>query len=72
MVEPGLYRHFKGGLYQVLFTAKDSETTEETVVYQALYGNREIWVRPARMWDETVVRDGAEHKRFVKVEDCEE
>ena len=56
----------------MLFTAKDSETTEETVVYQALYGNREIWVRPARMWDETVVRDGAEHKRFVKVEDCEE
>lgn len=72
MVEPGLYRHFKGGLYRVLFTAKDSETTEETVVYQALYGNREIWVRPARMWDETVVRDGIEYKRFVKVGDCEE
>ena len=65
MIRPGIYRHFKGNEYEVLFTAKNSETTEEMVVYRALYGDGDIWVRPASMWDEEVERDGVKFKRFV-------
>ena len=63
-IAPGLYRHFKGNYYQVLSIARHSETTEPMVVYQALYGNGGIWVRPADMWNETVKRDGEEIRRF--------
>ena len=44
------YRHFKGNLYRLIGIAKDSETLEELVVYQALYGERQLWVRPADMF----------------------
>ena len=64
MIRPGIYRHFKGNEYEVLFTAKNSETTEEMVVYRALYGDGDIWVRPASMWNEEVERDGVKYKRF--------
>ena len=57
-LRPGLYRHFKGNLYKLLYVAKHSETLEEMVVYQALYGEQGIWVRPASMWNEHVERDG--------------
>ena len=60
----GRYRHFKGTEYQVLYIAKHSETLEPMVVYQALYGEHGIWVRPASMWNETVERDGHTYKRF--------
>lgn len=63
-IVPGLYRHFKGNYYRVLSIARHSETTEAMVVYQALYGNGGIWVRPADMWNETVKRDGEEIRRF--------
>ena len=53
-IRPGKYRHFKGGEYRVFCMARHSETGEEMVVYQALYGERGIWVRPASMWNETV------------------
>ena len=67
-IKIGRYRHFKGHEYQVLYIGKDSETCEDVVVYQALYGECEIWVRPAKMWNETVVRDGKEYKRFTLIE----
>ena len=60
----GLYRHFKGNLYRLLHVANHSETLEEMVVYQALYGEGKIWVRPLSMWNETVERDGKTYKRF--------
>jgi Uncharacterized protein conserved in bacteria len=63
-IKPGRYRHFKGNEYQLLFVAKHSETMEPMVVYQALYGEHGIWVRPASMWNETVERDGNTYKRF--------
>lgn len=63
-ISPGIYRHFKGNLYRVICNAKHSETMEEMVVYQALYGERGIWVRPASMWLETVERDGVQYPRF--------
>ena len=53
-VRPGKYRHFKGNEYRVLYTARHSETLEPMVVYQALYGERGVWVRPAAMWSEQV------------------
>lgn len=66
-IKLGKYRHFKGNEYEVIGIAKNSETLEETVVYRALYGNKELWVRPAYMWNETVERDGKNHKRFTYI-----
>jgi hypothetical protein len=68
-LRPGLYRHFKGNLYRLLYVAKHSETLEEMVVYQALYGEQGIWVRPAAMWSEHVERDGYSGPRFSPVEE---
>lgn len=59
--------HYKGNKYKVLCTAKHSETLEEMVVYQALYGNKDIWVRPLSMWNEEVLVDGKKVKRFELV-----
>ena len=66
-IRPGKYRHFKGGEYRVFCMARHSETGEEMVVYQALYGERGIWVRPASMWNETVERDGKTLQRFTYI-----
>lgn len=64
-IKPGRYRHFKGNEYRVLCTARHSESLEPMVVYQALYGERGIWVRPADMWNEHVERDGYSGPRFA-------
>lgn len=66
-IKPGRYRHFKGNEYEVLYIAKHSETLEPMVVYRALYGEGGIWVRPASMWNETVVRDGKTYRRFAYI-----
>ena len=66
------YRHFKGNLYKFIGLAKDSETLEEMVVYQALYGERQMWVRPADMFFGKVERDGKEMNRFQEVFDVDE
>ncbi len=68
-IKIGRYRHYKGNEYRVLYMAKHSETLEPTVVYQALYGEGEIWVRPAKMWDEEVEKDGTVYKRFTYIGD---
>ena len=64
MVKKGIYRHYKGNVYEVLYIAKHSETQEDMVVYKALYGEGDVWVRPASMWNETVFKDGKECTRF--------
>ena len=64
MIKTGKYRHFKGKEYEVIGIAKHSETMEEYVVYKALYGEGEIWVRPARMWEELVEVNGEKVRRF--------
>lgn len=66
-IRPGRYRHFKGNEYQVIGTAKHSETLEEMVVYRALYGEGGLWVRPASMWNEIVERDGKTFQRFTYI-----
>ncbi len=63
-LRPGRYRHFKGNEYRLLYVARHSETLENMVVYQALYGEQGIWVRPADMWNEIVERDGYQGPRF--------
>lgn len=63
---PGLYRHYKGMLYQVIDTVRHSETLEPMTLYRALYGRRELWVRPAAMFEECLVVDGARRTRFEK------
>ena len=68
-LRPGLYRHFKGNAYKLLYVAKHSETLEPMVVYQALYGEMGIWVRPASMWFEHVDRDDYHGPRFYPIEE---
>ena len=63
-IPQGIYRHYKGSLYQVLHTAKHSETEESFVVYRCLYGEYDIWVRPLTMFTEIVNIDGKEVPRF--------
>ena len=67
-VEPGRYRHFNGRAYEVIGTARHSETEAEYVVYRALYGESSLWVRPRAMWDEQIERDGYVGPRFVRDE----
>jgi len=63
-IQNGKYKHYKGKEYQVIGMARNSETLEEMVVYKQLYGDFGLWVRPATMWNETVIVDGEEYKRF--------
>lgn len=65
----GLYKHYKGKLYEVIGVAKHSETLEELVVYKATYQKEgeNIWVRPKAMFEEIVLVDGVKIKRFEKV-----
>ena len=68
-IPQGIYRHYKGSLYQVLYTAQHSETEESLVVYRCLYGEYGVWVRPLAMFIETVTVDGKEIPRFELIKD---
>ncbi len=61
---PGHYRHYKGGLYEVVDTVRHSETLEPMTLYRALYGDQGLWVRPAAMFNEEVEIDGLRQPRF--------
>ena len=63
-LQPGLYRHYKGGTYQVIGVARHSETDEQLVVYRCVYDNDSLWVRPLTMFLETVLVDGRKIPRF--------
>ena len=67
-IPPGIYQHYKGGLYKVISMALHSETLETLVVYEALYQEGSIWVRPAGMFLENVLIDGQTVARFKPVE----
>ena len=62
---PGLYRHYKGGWYEVLDTVRCSETLQPMTLYRALYGHKGLWVRPAAMFEETAVFEGRMQPRFT-------
>lgn len=64
MIENGLYEHFKGKRYQVLGTCRHSETCEVLVLYKALYGDYDLWVRPLDMFNETVIHNNQSIPRF--------
>lgn len=64
----GIYRHYKGHIYRVVYLAKHSETLEDMVIYQDVSAPEKVWARPARMWDELVQVDGALRPRFAKIE----
>ncbi|SDD56054.1 DUF1653 domain-containing protein [Sporomusa acidovorans] len=64
-VKPGIYRHYKGNLYQVIGEACHSETMEPLIVYRALYGKYGLWVRPKTMFCETVEVAGKQVPRFA-------
>ena len=66
-IPPGLYRHYKGELYEVIGTVRHSETLEPMTLYRALYGEQGLWVRPAAMFNGVVVIDGVQQARFTKV-----
>ena len=60
----GIYKHYKGNLYEVLTTARHSETEEWMVVYKALYGEEGMWVRPYEMFVEKIEVEGVMVQRF--------
>ena len=64
----GLYAHYKGLRYEVVGTARHSETLEPMTVYRALYGAHGLWVRPARMFSEEVLVNGVRQPRFRKID----
>ncbi|HEY4318753.1 MAG TPA: DUF1653 domain-containing protein [Herbaspirillum sp.] len=67
-IKLGKYRHFKGGEYEVIGIARDSEDETPMVVYRALYDNGSLWVRPLDMFAETIERDGRSFRRFTPID----
>ena len=66
---PGHYRHYKGGLYEVVGTVRHSESLEPMTLYRALYGEQGLWVRPAAMFEEMILIDGVIQPRFTRQPD---
>lgn len=63
-IKEGIYTHFKGKEYHVIGIAMHSENYDDLVVYRELFGKRELWARPLKMFKATVDRDGVEVNRF--------
>ena len=70
LIATGLYRHYKGGCYEVLGLVRHSETLEVMVLYRALYGEHGLWVRPRAMFEGQVQVDGAMVARFARLADA--
>ncbi|AZM38438.1 DUF1653 domain-containing protein [Acinetobacter sp. WCHA29] len=69
VLQRGIYQHYKGQIYQVFNLARHSETEEQLVVYQCLYGDYSMWVRPLSMFVETVeLEDGQVIPRFKLIQ----
>jgi len=69
VLAPGRYRHFKGGLYEVIDIVRSSETLQPQVLYRALYGEGGLWVRPYAMFVETVPGPDGPQPRFARLAD---
>jgi len=70
-LKPGVYQHYKGPLYKVDYVAMHSETEEELVIYQALYGERGMWARPLSMFIESIEVEGETRPRFAYLREQE-
>ena len=68
-IKLGKYRHYKGGLYEVIGLSKHSETLEDLVIYKSLGTNKFLWVRPIKMWDDIVDYDNKKVRRFTYISD---
>ena len=68
LFQKGIYRHYKGNYYELVDIVNHSETLEKMVLYRALYGEKELWVRPSSMWNEKIIVDSKEVTRFELVE----
>lgn len=68
---PGIYEHYKGNRYRVINLARHSETLEEVVIYQALYGEYGLWIRPVTVWCRTVPIGNKETPRFRFISSAE-
>ncbi len=66
-IELGIYRHYKGNVYEVIALAKHSETLEDMVIYRDVNACEKVWTRPANMWNDEIVIDGKAVKRFEKI-----
>ena len=66
---PGIYKHYKGMLYEVVGTVRHSEDLSPMTLYRALYGEHGLWVRPAAMFNDEVVIDGVRQQRFARQAD---
>ena len=64
-LRPGIYRHYKGNLYEVLASVRHSETREAMTLYRALYGEYGLWVRPTAMFAEEITFNGVRQPRFA-------
>ena len=71
VLKPGLYQHYKGPKYKVLYVATHSESEEQLVIYQALYGEFGMWARPLSMFSETIEKDGQIIPRFAYLGEAE-
>ena len=71
-LQNGIYKHYKGNLYQVLGVARHSETGESVVVYKTLYGDFSLWVRPLSMFTEMVDVGSRQVPRFALIEAAED
>ncbi len=69
VLQPGRYRHFKGGLYEVVDVVRSSETLQPMVLYRALYGEGGLWVRPYAMFVEQVNLADGNQPRFARLDD---
>ncbi|MDX3932023.1 MAG: DUF1653 domain-containing protein [Stenotrophomonas sp.] len=69
VLQPGRYRHFKGGLYEVVDVVRSSETLQPMVLYRALYGEGGLWVRPYAMFVEQVDLADGSQPRFARLDD---
>ena len=69
MLKQGIYRHYKGNLYRLLFVARHTETMEEMAIYQDVHHPEKYWARPASMWEETVTVDGRNVPRFEYIKE---
>lgn len=70
-LQTGIYQHYKGGKYELLFVAEQTETKEAMVIYRSLKDNK-VWVRPLSNWQEKIEQEGAARDRFIKIEEIEE